>query len=288
MIAVSALPTYLFCPRKMYLQYVLEIKPIEVDKIVKGEIKHNVFDMINKAEEEIVKKTTMENINEVGIMYKQEYYKALMQTIEQKEDTITKVGLNKIELVQETWNRLMQEAELRAKNIAEFAQQNKIYGKELWEGLTPKYITEMKVMSTKLKLRGRIDRVEVEEKLYTPIEIKTGNMPQNGIWIGDKIQLGAYILLLQQQHKAEYGYLEYTEYGVRKKLAMDEKLKEEIINLVGEVHETIKSRYLPKKCDNKKRCVNCFMREGCEEIKTSYISEQEQESYGDYDLTYTS
>ncbi|MEM4266734.1 MAG: CRISPR-associated protein Cas4, partial [Candidatus Nanoarchaeia archaeon] len=247
---------------------------------------HNVFDIINKAEEEIVKKTTIENISEVGIMYKQEYYKALMQTIEQKEDTIAKVGLNKIELVQETWNRLMQEAELRAKNIVEFAQQNKLYGKELWEGLTPKYITEMKVMSTKLKLRGRIDRVEVEDKLYTPIEIKTGNMPFNGVWLGDKIQLGAYILLLQQQHKAEHGYLEYTEYGVRKKLIMDEKLREEIINLVGDVHETVKSKYLPKKCENKKRCTNCIMREACEDIETNYINEPEQEFYEGYDLTY--
>lgn len=277
MIAVSALPTYLFCPRKMYLQYVLEIKPIEVDRIVKGEIKHNVFDRINKAEEEIVKKITQENIMEAGSMYKQEYYKALMGTIEQKEDTIRKVGINKMELLEETWARLVQDAELRAKNITEFAQQNNLFGKELWEGLKPKYLTELSMASTKLKLRGRIDRVEIEEEKYIPIEIKTGNMPLNGIWFGDRIQLGAYILLLQQKYKADHGFLEYTECGVRKKLGMDTQLRDSVINIVEEVHDLIKSKNLPKKCDNKRICEKCQMREGCSEITANYISGEEQE-----------
>jgi len=275
MIPVSALSSYLFCPRKMYLQYVLEVKPVEVDRIVKGEIKHNVFDQVNKAEEEIVKKISAENINETGMMYKQEYYKALMQTIEQKEDTIRKVGIDKNKLLEETWTRLMQEAELRTKNITEFAQQNQLFGKELWEKLKPKYITEMSVMSTKLKLRGRIDRVEINEEDYTPIELKTGNMPINGMWPGDKIQLGAYILMLQQKYKAWYGFLEYTEYGARKKLIMDEPLKEDVIRTVEDVHGTMESRYLPKKCGNENKCAKCQMREGCQEIN-DYAREEGQ------------
>jgi CRISPR-associated protein Cas4 len=276
MIAVSALPTYTYCPRKFYLQYVLDIKPIEVDRIVKGEIKHNVFDQINRIEEQIVKRIAPENLKEVGMMYKQEYYRALMNTIDQKESTILKVGIDKKELLEETWKRLMQEAELRAKNIIDFAEQCNMYGKDLWEHLTPKYITELSVMSTNLKLRGRIDRVEVEEEKYTPVELKTGRMPINGMWPGDKMQLGAYILLLKQKYKSEHGYLEYTEYGVRKKLEMDNKLQEEIINLTEEVHDTIKSRYLPKRCDER-RCTNCNMKENCETIKEDYAHDEEQE-----------
>lgn len=279
MIAVSALPTYHYCPRKFYLQYVLEVKPIEVERIVKGGIKHNVFDYINKAEEEIVKKITPENIAETGMFYKQEYYKALMDAIEQKEETIRKVGLDKNVLLEETWPKLMQEAEIRAKNIVEFAEQCNMYGKDLWEFLTPKYISELSVMSTKLKLRGRIDRVEVWDESYIPVELKTGNMPMNGIWPGDRLQLGAYILLLQQKYKAEHGFLEYTEYRVRKKLTMDENLRGEIINAVEEVHEAIKSKHLPKKCDSKKKCINCFMREGCKNVTVNYINAGEQEHY---------
>jgi len=278
MIAVSALPTYTYCPRKFYLQYVLEIKPIEVDRMVKGEIKHKVFDQINRIEEEIVKRIVPENLKEVGMIYKQEYYKALMNTIEQKESTILKVGIDKKELLEETWKRLMQEAELRAKNIVNFAEQCNMYSKDLWEHLTPKYITELSVMSTKLKLRGRIDRVEVEDEKYTPIEIKTGRMPVNGMWPGDKMQLGAYILLLKQKYKAEHGYLEYTEYGARKKLEMDDRLQEEITDLTEEVHDTIKSRHLPKRCDER-RCTNCNMKENCETIEDDYINEEEQGPY---------
>lgn len=273
MIAVSALPTYIYCPRKFYLQYVLEIKPIEVYWIVKGEIKHNVFDHINRIEEEIVKRIMPENVKEVGMIYKQEYYKALMNAIEQKEATIQKIGIDKKELLEETWKRLMHEAELRAKNVAQFAEECNMFGKDLWEFLTPKYITEFSVMSTKLKLRGRIDRVEIEDDKYSAVELKTGRMPTNGMWPGDKMQLGAYILLLQQKYKAEQGYIEYTEYGARKKLDMDSRLRDEITNLVGEVHDAITTKNLPKRCEERK-CMNCNMRQSCEEIKANYAEEQ--------------
>ncbi|MFH1331985.1 MAG: CRISPR-associated protein Cas4 [archaeon] len=275
MIAVSALPTYLFCPRKMYLQYVLEVKPIEADVVVKGDVKHAIFDHINKAEEEIVNRISTENIQEAAMMYKQEYYKAMMQTIEQKQEVIEKVGINKMQLLEETWQRILQEAETRAKNVIEFAQQNQIFGKELWDNLKPKYITELTVASNILKLRGRIDRVEVEEEKYTPIELKTGKMPFNGMWPGDRIQLGAYILLLQRKYKSEHGYLEYVQYGVRKKLTMEEPLKRDIITLVGEVHDTIRKRELPRKCDNQNKCASCIMRKGCREITMNYALEKE-------------
>ena len=282
---VSALPTYLFCPRKFYLQYVLEVKPIQVDRIVKGEIKHNVFDHVNKAEEEIVKGISMENLSEAGMMYKQEYYKALMQAIEQKQETLEKVGINKIELLEETWQRLVQEAEIRAKNVVNFAQQSKLFGNELWQNLKPKFLTELTVTSTSLKLRGRIDRVEIEEEKYTPIELKTGKIPANGMWPGDRIQLGAYILLLQRRYKSEHGYLDYYEYGIRKKLVMEEPLKREIINLVGEVHDKITTRELPKKCENKNKCASCIMREGCKDVTINYALEKE--SPEDYEKPYS-
>jgi CRISPR-associated exonuclease Cas4 len=278
MIAVSALSSYLFCPRKMFMQYILGFQPIEVDRIVKGEIKHNVFDCINKAEEEIVKRITPENLNEAGMIYKQEYYKALMETVELKEAAITRTGIDKQQLLEETWDKLVQEAELRAKNITEFAIESNLYGKELWDNLKLKFVTEMSVMSTTLKLRGRIDRVEIEEEKYIPIELKTGTMPINGMWPGDRIQLGAYILLLRQKYRSEHGFLEYTNYGTRKKLEMTEKLSEEIINLVGEVHDTMKGRFIPKKCEGNK-CTNCNMKENCETIKENYINEEGQEPY---------
>ncbi len=286
MLSVSALSAYLFCKRKMYMQYVLEAKPIEVDRIVKGEIKHNVFDRVNKKEEEIVKMINIQNLNEAGTLYKQEYYKALMETIEQKEEVIRRVGINKMELLEEAWTRLLQEAEIRANNIKEFAEQNQVFGNELWEGLRPKYITELSIASRKLKLRGRIDRVEVDGENYTPIELKTGKMPINGIWAGDRMQIGAYILLMQGKYKTEHGFLEYVTYGARKKIIMDEKLKEEIISLVEEVHDTIKSKYLPRKCGNERKCITCQIREICDEMKMEYANEEEQESYEDHETSY--
>ncbi len=283
MLPVSALSAYLFCKRKMYMQYVLETKPIEVDRIVKGEIKHNVFDKVNKKEEEIVKMISAQNLNEAGTLYKQEYYKALMEAIEQKEDVIRRVGINKMELLEEAWTRLLQEAEVRANNIREFAEQNKVFGKELWEGLRPKYITELSMMSRKLKLRGRIDRVEVDGESHIPIELKTGKMPTNGIWSGDKIQLGAYILLMQGKYKTEHGFLEYGTYGTRRKITMNEQLREEVVNLVEEAHNIVKSRYIPRKCGNERKCMTCQIREACYGVTMEYVNEEEQEFHEDHE-----
>lgn len=53
-IPVSLLSTYLYCPRKLFLQEVLLLEEPPKDIVVMGSIRHETHDLINKKEEEIV------------------------------------------------------------------------------------------------------------------------------------------------------------------------------------------------------------------------------------------
>lgn len=279
MISVSSLPMYIYCPRKMYLQYVHEIRPLETVKIIIGNIKHGAFEAINRSEKTIVKEITPENKDKIEMLYKQKYYKTLAQHIRREEHVLEKAGIDKVKLLEELWNRISFEAEKRAEYIQGLTKQKDAYGEKLWEGIELKQLSEVTITSRKLKLRGRIDRVEIEKEKYTPIEIKTGRSPKNSIWEGDEAQLGAYILLLKQKHKSEYGYVEYTEQTRRIKLEMNDQLKEKIINLTGEAHELVKAGKVPRKCENKNKCLNCNIRKECRKITMDYDFGEEKEEY---------
>ena len=58
MFSVTALATYLYCPRKLYLQQVLEFPEPPSEVLLLGSINHAMFDKINKLDESIVSSIT--------------------------------------------------------------------------------------------------------------------------------------------------------------------------------------------------------------------------------------
>lgn len=71
------------------------------------------------------------------------------------------------------------------------------------------------LQSGKFGLSGSPDRlIKVNEK-PTPSIIKTGNMPQNGVWHGDRLQLTAYSMLVEEMYDSvvERGFVEYARWG---------------------------------------------------------------------------
>ncbi len=89
----------------------------------------------------------------------------------------------------------------------------RLSGKELWEVLTPKIISEKYISSEELRLKGIIDRIEVNGNEHIPYEIKSGSSPRTGAWPGHRIQMAAYLLLLSEHlnRKVGLGYISYME-----------------------------------------------------------------------------
>lgn len=274
-ISVTMLSTYLYCPRMLFLQKVLAVEEPPKESLVLGSLRHEIYDFINRSEERIVtsikEKTDYQRLMST---YKTFYSKILREKIIKNKSSIKSVNLDIVDVFKRTWPLILQEAEIRTKNIFDFIHENNVFGKELWDRLTPKIISEQRVESDELQLKGIVDRIEVYKDGYVPIELKTGKIPREGVWPGHKIQIAAYAMLIEEKFNTQVkeGFVNYLDAKETRRIAINPFMKEEIINLVKEVQKLLKNQDIPSYCENKNKCVKCGLRETCyNEAKVSTL-----------------
>lgn len=265
-LSVSMLCSYLYCPRKLFLQQVLSLEEPPKESLVLGSLRHEIYDFINQAEERIVSSITQQmQYDGLISLYKAFYSKALRERIIKNKSKIKEVNLDIVEVFKKTWPLILGEAETRANNIFIFIKKNNVYGKELWARLTPKIISEQRIESDVLQLKGIIDRIEVYENGYVPIELKTGKMPKEGTWPGHRIQIAAYAMLLEEKYntKIKEGFIYYLDAKETRHIAINPFMKEEIVALVRDVQNLLKNHAPPEYSENKNKCANCGLRQTC-------------------------
>lgn len=264
MIAVSLLSSYLYCPRKIFLERVLKIRAPPVAPTFKGTVKHRVYDLINKNDQELV--TSIKKFlpfDDIFAIYRRKYYKLLSNTIVEVKPKLKEFNIDPMQLFHKSWETFLHEAKIRSTNIFQFIKKNNIYGEELWSKLTPKYFTEYSLKSENLQLTGMIDRVEVHDNNYIPIELKSGSAPRTGVWPGNKIQLLAYILLLKEKFNSNEGIIHYIDHNEKRKVVFNPFSEQEIINVRNNITEMLNSKNIPEKVSNPNKCTNCSLRNEC-------------------------
>ena len=266
MLSVTTLTSYLYCMRKLFLTRVLGFKEPIRRPLVKGSIRHEVYDLINKKEEEIVtnitKKTTKEQLYQT---YKMRHSKILREVIRNNKEDLKKLELKPNDVFRKTWPLILEESLTRAKRTHNFMETHLVYGKELWESLTPKISSEIKISSEKLKLRGIIDQIEIYEKGIVPVELKTGSCPKQGVWDNHRIQAGAYALLAEEHFNKEIkeAFIVYLDHAQRRHIPINIFLKDEIKELIQKVNLLLKGKELPETERNYNKCRGCGLREIC-------------------------
>jgi len=143
--------------------------------------------------------------------------------------------------------------------------QNKVYGEELWNSLTPKIKSEIKIQSDALALTGIIDRIEEYKEGPVPIELKTGSMPKEGVWPGHRIQIAAYALLLEEKLKQpiKEGFVHYLDADEKRHIAINPFLKEEVKELKEKVRNLLNSAEIPEITENSNKCNVCGLKDKC-------------------------
>ena len=265
-IPVTLLSTYLYCARKLFLERVLMLKEPPKESLVIGSIRHETHDFMNKKEEEIAvsitKDMSFQNIKE---LYKNKYLGMLRKVILGNKKRLVEVDIEMFDAYEKSAKFIVEEASSRADNIFSFIQANKVYGEELWQKLTPKIISELKVESDELMLKGIVDQIHVYEDSYVPFELKTGRTPQDGVWPSHRIQIAAYSLLLQEHFNKQVkeGFVLYLDSKQKRHIAINPYMKEEVKQIVNEVIGLIEGKELPEFCDNKNKCAKCGIKETC-------------------------
>lgn len=265
MIPVSLLSSYLYCPRRIFLERVLEIKAPPAPPTFKGTVKHRVYDLVNKNEQGIVTQIkSFISFNDVFSLYRKNYYRVLSNTILELKPKLKELEIDPMQLFHSSWQIFLKEAKSRALNVFRFIKTNKILGQELWEKLTPKYLTELSVKSESLNLIGIIDKVEINKDNYTPIELKSGMPPKTGVWPGNKIQLTAYILMLKEKFgNSSQGCIYYIDSDIKREVVINPFSQQEVTKVRDNILELFKSKVPPKICENKNKCTNCALKEQC-------------------------
>src|SRR3989338_90592 len=265
-ISVTLLSSYLYCSRKLFLEKVLMQAEPPKESLVMGSIRHETYDKINKNEELIVTSITkIMDFTEMQELYRQNHLKFLRKSIADNKDRLKKINLNMLDAYRKSFPFIMEESVTRSKNVFDFILKNNVFGDELWQRLTPKILSELRVESEGLKLKGIIDQVHVYEQYYVPFELKTGRAPDSGVWPSHRIQIAAYSMLLQEKFNKpiKEGFVFYLDTKEKRHIAMNPFMKDEVRQIVSEVIGLLESRNIPDFCNNENKCMKCGLKATC-------------------------
>ncbi|MFO8016606.1 MAG: CRISPR-associated protein Cas4 [Candidatus Woesearchaeota archaeon] len=271
MISVTMLSSYLYCARKLYLEKVLGLREPPKKSLALGTVRHEVHELINNTEESIVSRVREGTGHEdILSMYKNAHSGILRDVIKKHKEKLAEFGLDQGEVFRQMQPKVMLESERRAENVSAFMEKHRIYGRELWDKLTPKILSEFRVESESLGLRGVVDQIEIHEGRIIPVELKTGRNPSDGAWPGHRIQLLSYMLLLSENGDQDTagkevgeGRIIYLDTGRCVPFMMNPFAEKEVKGMISKIADLITSKKLPPPCGNENKCRACGLREDC-------------------------
>ena len=159
LVSVTELTSYMYCPRLLFQQKVLGYEEKLNPAMVLGGIRHKFYDLTNKYEETIVvhlPETSRETIAEA---YSESYQNLLRHVVAGHSNSLALFDMTPEEVVAKLQPIAAAEASERAENVYSFAAKSNVFGEELWQMLSPKILSELKVKSPMLRLKGTVDRV---------------------------------------------------------------------------------------------------------------------------------
>ena len=267
-LSVRDLSDYLYCERKAYLKKILGLKEQIGPYVIKGRIKHEILDEFSKIEQNIVSSITYQlSYEELGNLYMIALKQITSMAFERNLSSAESFKLEEEEFWEGLWKELQKDIQLRVKAISLLLKKD-IFGLELWEKLEPKYLTEYKIISPRLGLTGKIDRLMISEqdgkKVYIPFEVKSGSAIKP--YESDLIQLSSYALLIEDKfnYPASKGFMEYKDRRIE--IEITREMKQQALDIIQNIRNFPNLEKMPKIIENFKKCLKCGLREQCYEI----------------------
>jgi CRISPR/Cas system-associated exonuclease Cas4 (RecB family) len=255
LISVSALSSWVHCPRGFYLSYVLDIEEPPKDVMILGLIKHKLHEQIADQDESIV--AALKPSDNVADVLQTAYTTMLKNIITNQANALRMVKVPLINAFQKALPIVKFEATDRSLRILPFLGEG-LTGEQLWHALTPKVKTEYSVQSKKLGLKGRIDRLELHASGLLPVELKSGNPPQEGVWEGHRIQVASYALMLEEMFSASVpeAIVQYVDHNLRRIVVINPFIKDQVQEVISKVRACLENKELPDGC-GRENCSYC-------------------------------
>jgi CRISPR-associated protein Cas4 len=206
---------------------------------------------------------------EISRKYIEQYALALREAVSKYLPSLRALNIDPETAYEGAFSTLLAEASMRSRNTISFFEKTNFVGEELWEKLTPKILSEVRVESEKLGLIGIIDQVHDYGDYAIPVELKTGKMPKVGVWPGHRIQASAYALMLSEMQGKPVGktIVHYLDGNDKREIVMNPFMRDEIVMLVLEIQELLSNTLLPEYCESTQKCNSCGLRKECYDAK---------------------
>jgi len=269
MLNVTDLSSYLYCPRQLYLKNIIKIPPPPKDVMLKGTIKHSVIEKLDQIEKQIVKNITKPlEKDQIKNIYEKNYKSIFLRILEKYNKSLLNFEIDPNLFFETSWPIYEREAKFRAYTVFDFINETKLVGEELWDNIEPKFISELKIISKDLRLKGKIDKLEMYKNKIIPVEMKSGKMPQTGVWPSNKIQLIAYCFLTQEHFNkpVKEGYIHYLDHQEKRKITLNPFSKIELLNIRDLIFKMLDQKQPPETLNNNK-CEHCQLKEQCHSLK---------------------
>lgn len=110
------------------------------------------------------------------------------------------------------------------------------------------FVQDEPLHSEKFGLSGSPDRLVKANDGFVPSIIKTGGMPQNGVWRGDRLQLTAYAILVEEKYNSivERGFVEYARWGKVREVVIKRHERRRVLQIRDKIKK-IREGIMPEK-----------------------------------------
>jgi len=249
MIKVSDVTTYLKCPRMCYFMnrghdLINEISPGYLERIILKELALTYDSAVSSNDNLSFLKTGLERIsNEIRVIYPNE-----LKSVD--DETLAKSIADILPLLDTISSNLSTNSDFY---FGEFVCDEPI------------------LCSMKFDLTGSPDRMVKINENFIPSIIKTGKMPENGVWQGDRLQLTAYSILVEEKYDSiiEKGFVEYARWGIVRPVVIKRHERRKVLQ-VRERIKKIQDGFMPERPGDAP-CEYCGFTEICD-VKSTLAS----------------
>jgi CRISPR-associated protein Cas4 len=262
LLTVTDLSMYLYCPRKFFLEKIKGIKKPVSNVMIEGRIRHEILEEFANREKDFVE--SLEKMDKEMLI---KIYSQFLNNIINKNFVKNRASIYAFKISSEALNmkvlKAMENDILLRVNSVDNWMQKGFSGRELWDNLTPKYLSEFAITSEILGLKGKIDRVMISENIV-PFELKTREIQR--VFDSDELQLTAYAMLLEEKFDRKIP-LGIIEAGNKKhEIAINDKTKQKVVDLIKEVNNLFSEQKIPAFPSNFGKCNVCNLREECDNL----------------------
>jgi len=264
MIGVSSISEFLYCPVKLYLKH-SHGDMVQTQEMLTGKMIQEAL----RGFEEITKRNIWQIKQKLEL---DELFDALFYEVpEFIEDKLDKYGKNMDphlfeDLIDEIMDDFRLQSHLMAFKIKKIQKITGKKGNEISEMLFPQSLLEFPFQNKELNLRGVINKIEIINGIYYPVEIKTGIPPSNGVWYSDELQIAAYAMLMDYELNKEVlvGFVEYTKIGERRPVVINSYLQGKLLKVLDNINIMFEREEIPEFKIYKNKCQKCEYMEICD------------------------